>query len=107
MRGKEKATVQPWCKDWLKCVKDKASPTENAAAVMTAWLPADCKDVCSSTPVVSGGLKIKASLVQKANASLNLLDLHRMTRDDCVTSCSSFQKSLSTCVATIMFDKGK
>merc|ERR1719162_2501657 len=30
-----------------------------------------------------------------------------MSRGDCLTSCNNFQKSLSTCVSTIMFDQGR
>jgi len=95
--------IAPWCRKWLQCIREKASPTESPAAVMAAWKPASCKEVCGLWPVRS------ASLLQKPNASaaLSLLDLHGMSRGDCLASCNNFQKSLSTCVATIMFDQGR
>lgn len=87
----------------MKCVKEQASPAETPAAVMKAWKPASCKEVCGLWPARA------ASLIQKANTStaLTFLDLHSMAPDECIASCNNFQKSLSTCVATIMFDQGR
>jgi len=100
LRGKEKPEVAGWCKDWLTCIRSKATPAESPASVKAAWGPADCKEVCGKWPAAPK----KASLIEETKA-LNFLTLR--SRDDCIKSCENFQTSLSTCVATIMFEEGK
>lgn len=103
-----KLNVQPWCKDWLACIKTKASPAGDPAAVKKAWDPAPCKEICGQWPAVTPKEGAKKKLfLQDANATaaLGLLNIH--TEGDCLKSCENFQGSLSTCVATIMFEPGK
>lgn len=128
--------VQTWCKDWMKCIKDKATPAGTAAAVKAAWSPADCKEICGSWPVTSepeGVTKTSSTQnstqempvysVSTQNSTQNFTNksstfLQRSTRkrvylfntrskDECQQSCMNFQESLSSCVATIMFEPGK
>lgn len=92
--------VLSWCKSWLMCIKGKAAPAGDADAVMKAWSPADCKEVCGKWPVVSGKEGAAGFLILRSNVS-------KHGTADCMTSCANFQKSLSSCVATIMFEPGK
>jgi len=91
--------ISPWCKDWMACIKTKASPSGSPAAVKTAWGPADCKEVCGKWPAMTPkeGTKSKKLFLQDDIQS----------EGDCLKSCGNFQDSLSTCVATIMFEPGK
>jgi len=84
-----------WCDDWMACIKTKASPGGSADDVMKAWDPASCKEICGTWP----------AMTPKEGKKLFLLDVH--SENDCLKSCGNFQKSLSSCVATIMFEPGK
>jgi len=97
--------VQGWCQDWLGCVKAKASPAGDAAAVMGAWAPADCREVCGQWPTLSAPEGQGASLISKARRDSAALGLG--AGRDCLASCGRFQESLSTCVATILFEPGR
>jgi hypothetical protein len=107
--GKDKSgepKIQPWCKDWLMCIKTKANPAGTPAAVKTAWGPADCKEVCGEWPAMSPKEGKKKLFLQDANSSaMGLIDMH--TENACLKSCAKFQESLTTCVANIMFEPGK
>eukprot|EP00428_Durinskia_dybowskii_P025973 CAMPEP_0170237384 /NCGR_PEP_ID=MMETSP0116_2-20130129/18442_1 /TAXON_ID=400756 /ORGANISM="Durinskia baltica, Strain CSIRO CS-38" /LENGTH=363 /DNA_ID=CAMNT_0010488187 /DNA_START=100 /DNA_END=1189 /DNA_ORIENTATION=- len=94
--------VQGWCKSWLACIKAGASPAGDAAAVRAAWKPADCREVCGSWPAVSApeGSSLLAS-------SARLRRFNATNAKDCETSCANFQESLTSCVATILFEPGK
>lgn len=85
--------VQGWCKDWMACIKTKATPANSAEAVKKAWAPADCKEYCDVYPA--------QSFLQSHNAP------SKSDKKHCLDSCASFQSSLSSCVATIMFEPGK
>jgi hypothetical protein len=100
--GKDKQ-VSPWCKDWVSCIRKKASPKEDQAAVMKAWAPAKCEEICGKWPVAPPPKFLQ--LASKPSAALAFM--HLQSRDACTKSCKAFQSSLSSCVATIMFDKGK
>lgn len=90
--------IEGWCKDWLSCIKQKASPEMTPAAVEAAWAPADCKEYCGKWPVVTKDAG--------ANTTSLLLAKSSLKGGDCMTSCSNFKKSLTTCVATILFEPG-
>jgi len=90
-----KPKISPWCKDWLQCIKTKASPSGSPAAVKSAWKPATCKEICGTWPAMTP---------KEGKKKLFLQD---ESEGDCVKSCGKFQESLSTCVATIMFEPGK
>lgn len=94
-RGEKK--IQGWCKDWVSCIKSKAAPEGTPAAVMKAWSPADCKEICGEWPSMTPkeGAKKAALVAMGANST------------DCQASCTKFQDSLSTCVSKLIFEPGK
>merc|ERR1712061_51564 len=59
-----KPKIQSWCKKWLTCIKKASQPKMDAAAVLTAWKPADCREVCGEWPVLKSPKK-KAALLQQ------------------------------------------
>jgi len=85
-----KAKISPWCSDWMQCIKTKAAPSGTTEKVKAAWGPAPCKEVCGKWPQTT---KKEGTFLQEEG--------------DCVKSCENFQASLSSCVATIMFEPGK
>lgn len=85
-----KPKISPWCQNWLSCIKSKANPEGSPKAVRDAWSPAPCKEICGHWPATSPK---EGSFLQASG--------------DCLKSCENFQNSLSTCVATIMFEPGK
>jgi len=85
-----KKHIQPWCKDWLQCIKENSQPTMSKAAVRKAWSPADCKEFCGEWPVMT-----PAFLQNGTNPNR------------CLDSCANFQDNLSECVATVLFEPGK
>lgn len=96
--GKNKdgsAKISAWCKDWTQCIKTKAAPAGTPDSVKAAWGPAPCKEVCGKWPAMTPKEGGKKAFMQEDDHS------------DCVASCENFQKSLSSCVATIMFEPGK
>lgn len=105
--------IQAWCDNWVKCIQAGAQPASDAAAVMNAWSPADCKEVCGEWPVTSppeGSMLLEASGVKKANASMAAGAVQRLfggRAGDCPTSCGNFQEKLSTCVSKILFEPGQ
>lgn len=46
-----KGEKQPWCVDWLNCLRGKVGGDE--AKVLEAWAPADCEEYCGRFPVTS------------------------------------------------------
>lgn len=99
--------ISPWCKNWLQCIKSKANPEGTPEAVMKAWSPANCKEYCGHWPVMTAKEGTAKSFLENANASAvtGLINMH--SQGDCLKSCGNFQSSLSSCVATIMFEPGK
>lgn len=98
------ANVQGWCRNWVGCIQAKAQPAGDAAAVKSAWDPADCREICGAWPTTSK--PEGTSLLAKANqTSMGLLGLK--AGKECEASCKNFQASLSSCVATILFEPGK
>mmetsp|Transcript_79356 Transcript_79356/g.202080 ORF Transcript_79356/g.202080 Transcript_79356/m.202080 type:complete len:251 (-) Transcript_79356:123-875(-) len=94
-RGKKE--IQPWCKNWLACIKTGASPAGDAAAVRSAWKPADCKEVCGKWPATTGPEGGRKSFLLMIGQGAK----------DCEASCANFQKSLTGCVAKILFEPGQ
>lgn len=95
--GKEKdgsAHIQPWCETWVACIRQNAQPAGDQAAVKKAWSPADCREVCGEWPATTPAEG--TSLLARSNHT-----------KECQNSCSNFQDSLSSCVATILFEPGK
>jgi len=111
--GGEKAapTVQGWCSSWLSCIHDAAQPACDKAAVLAAWRPADCREVCGKWPAMKlaaspqNATQMTAAPAPAAPTFTELAEFGGVA--DCVTSCSNFQNSLSSCVATILFEPGK
>eukprot|EP00419_Tripos_fusus_P000848 CAMPEP_0172672488 /NCGR_PEP_ID=MMETSP1074-20121228/11580_1 /TAXON_ID=2916 /ORGANISM="Ceratium fusus, Strain PA161109" /LENGTH=257 /DNA_ID=CAMNT_0013489685 /DNA_START=52 /DNA_END=825 /DNA_ORIENTATION=- len=101
--AKGEPKVQGWCRKWLACVERASQPKMDAAAVLAAWKPADCREVCGKWPVLKSPEK-KAALLQQQEQSF--LSAQRGA-SDCMKSCQSVQSSLSTCVATVLFEPGK
>lgn len=112
--GEGKPKIQGWCKDWIGCIKEKATPQQDKAAVMKAWSPAECKEICGvypqTTPLEGGG-----ALLQKTNATsataltsklLGMVD-SEASKDACLKSCGKFQDNLSNCVSKILFEPGQ
>jgi hypothetical protein len=104
--------VQGWCKEWVGCISTKSQPGCDASAVKAAWGPADCKEVCGIWPVTllqqqgSGDIaKVNAS----ASSAAKLFGLmnRTSTRRECETSCENFEESLSSCMATVLFNPGQ
>jgi hypothetical protein len=96
--------VQGWCRNWVGCIQAKAQPAGDAAAVKSAWDPADCREICGAWPTTSK--PEGTSLLAKANqTAAGLLGLK--AGKECEASCKNFQESLSSCVATILFEPGK
>lgn len=101
---------QGWCVDWLNCIKGKAAG--QAEKVKDAWGPADCEQYCGHHPVTNP--LEGQSLVQKKAKSTATSAVTQLfgvkagaSMKDCMSSCQSFQESLSTCVGTIMFEPGQ
>jgi len=40
----------PWCIDWVKCLEEKAQPSGTPEAVLDAWGPAKCEQICGLWP---------------------------------------------------------
>lgn len=118
--------IQGWCRDWLACIRKGAQPQGDKAAVLAAWKPADCREVCgiwpSLTPPANGTAPAtNATAPVNAPAPANAtgtaaaapapappaLAALLQQGKDCNSSCSNFQESLSSCVATILFEPGK
>jgi len=104
--------VQGWCKDWLSCIKAKAQPESDPAAVLKAWSPAECKEMCGVFPATTGPEGTNLLQGRRANVSSTaaerLLSLTgARSVKDCVDSCANFQDKLSTCVAKILFEPGQ
>mmetsp|Transcript_49788 Transcript_49788/g.115574 ORF Transcript_49788/g.115574 Transcript_49788/m.115574 type:complete len:267 (+) Transcript_49788:1-801(+) len=93
--------LQAWCKDWLACIRQGAAPEGTKAAVLAAWKPADCREVCGEWPVLSSPPKNSSTGVNGTVAAFF------QGARDCDLSCHNFQGSLSSCVATILFEPGK
>jgi len=92
-----KPKIQGWCNDWVSCIKAGAQPAGDQAAVMSAWKPADCKEVCGEWPQMTPPELLQNLFGGVANN----------TKSNCQNSCTNFQASLSSCVATILFEPGK
>jgi len=111
--GRGKPKIQKWCADWLQCIKTRSSPGGSAAHVMKAWKPADCNEVCGKWPVSSSPEGIRRAKTRAkfakvvAKKKLFLMDVDSQDQKGCMKSCKNFQKSLSSCVANIMFEPGK
>jgi hypothetical protein len=88
---------QAWCKDWITCIKEKAAPEGSPASVMKAWKPAECEQYCGIYPVLNAAGFVQTNHSKVQHASHNA----------CMDSCKKFQDSLSTCVATLIFEPGK
>jgi len=92
--------ISPWCKGWLQCIKSKANPEGTPEAVMKAWSPADCREICGHWPTMTAkegtgtptGMQSK-SFLEGANASaaIGLINMH--SKADCLKSCGNFQSS--------------
>jgi len=97
--------IQGWCEDWVGCIKEKAQPTQSDVAVMKAWSPADCKEYCGVWPVTSPAEGDNKSFFLQTDKP----DTARAKSSEnrCLESCGNFQKSLSSCVSTILFEPGK
>mmetsp|Transcript_98173 Transcript_98173/g.184625 ORF Transcript_98173/g.184625 Transcript_98173/m.184625 type:complete len:302 (-) Transcript_98173:65-970(-) len=107
-----KDKMQGWCKDWLMCIKKEASPEGTKDAVMKAWKPADCEQMCGKWPVTNkaeGTFLVQESKMNAtATAVSSLFHLSaKSSTKDCMTSCANFQDSLAGCVAMIIFEPGK
>lgn len=89
----------------MRCIMTKARPAEDAAAVKAAWDPADCREMCGKWPVLTGPGLVEVSAA-KTNAT-DLVGFGRSDKKSCMESCANFQASLSSCVATILFEPGK
>lgn len=50
--SKGSAKVFPWCTNWISCIGDKAQPEASPEAVLKAWAPATCKEICGLWPHV-------------------------------------------------------
>lgn len=98
--------IKGWCKDWLACIEAGAQPKGDAAAVRAAWKPAACEEYCGEWPVTT-----PAEGSQPSSSNATKLLQHRSTgasnSSDCMQSCENFQNSLTSCVATILFEPGK
>lgn len=95
--------IQGWCKDWVACIQEKAQPTQSEVAVMSAWGPAHCKEYCGVWPASPAeGDKTPAFLQTEPVAAWD-----KSREEKCLASCGNFQKSLSSCVTTILFEPGK
>lgn len=123
--------LQGWCRDWLACVKAKALPGMNASAVLDAWKPADCKEICGHWPTggsesnapspalpsdrnapspaspLDANLLVNSFRLQNDKPARHNLRLPQVSDGDCLASCKNFQRSLSSCVSTILFEPGK
>jgi len=88
---------QAWCKDFITCVKEKAAPEGTPAKVMSVWKPAECEQYCGLYPVLNAAGFVQANHTKVQFASHNA----------CMDSCKKFQDSLSTCLATVIFEPGK
>mmetsp|Transcript_75890 Transcript_75890/g.226242 ORF Transcript_75890/g.226242 Transcript_75890/m.226242 type:complete len:292 (+) Transcript_75890:52-927(+) len=123
-RGKDadgKPKIQGWCRNWLACIRAGAQPQGDKAAVLAAWKPADCREVCGVWPVLTPPANRTAPRNGTAPAKdAGLANGTRNTSEaqggiaallqsgrDCNSSCANFQESLSSCVATILFEPGK
>lgn len=111
-----KTEVKGWCKTWVECIEQNAQPGGDAAAVLSAWGPADCKEVCGIWPTVSftqlrAIKKVNASTVAAEANMARLFGLSNgtgaTTQTQCETSCTNFKESLSSCVAMLIFEPGK
>jgi len=98
-----KPKIQSWCEKWVACIKTGSQPKMDAAAVLAAWKPADCREVCGKWPVMEEPKKKVALLQQHQQGFLAA----ESNSSDCMKSCQSMQNSLSTCVATVLFEPGK
>jgi hypothetical protein len=104
--------VQGWCKDWISCIKAGAQPDQDAAAVLKAWKPAECKEICGVFPATTGLegtnlMQAHGSAAGTANTSLAAQRLFGASdKKGCVDTCGSFKEKLSTCVAKILFEPG-
>jgi len=98
-RGKDEPKIQSWCEKWLTCIKTKSQPDMDAAAVLAAWKPTDCREVCGKWPVLK-----KAALLQQHERGFLAAE---SSSSDCMGNCQSMHSSLSTCVATVLFEPGK
>eukprot|EP00929_Paragymnodinium_shiwhaense_P044316 TRINITY_DN22733_c0_g1_i2.p1 TRINITY_DN22733_c0_g1~~TRINITY_DN22733_c0_g1_i2.p1 ORF type:complete len:309 (+),score=84.48 TRINITY_DN22733_c0_g1_i2:164-1090(+) len=107
----EPVNEQIWCQQWIRCIKDKSITEQDEQGVFKAWAPADCKEVCGTWPLTTplegqGPAFLQAK--QQAQTVARLFSLgENSTKFDCETSCGKFQKSLSTCVAKIIYEPGQ
>lgn len=125
--------IANWCQNWVKCIKTKASPGGSQNDVMKAWDPAPCEEICGTWPAANYGKSAKAapSLAKHASKLMHsssqeheqssygskaLSHLFREwlptflqsdKKNACASSCERFKRSLSSCVATILFEPGK
>lgn len=104
-----KGNIKGWCRNWLSCIKEGASPQGDASAVRAAWKPAPCKEYCGKWPrtTPAEGSSKSAKLLQGSSNYTKHLQGGVQTFSDCLKSCENFQKSLTTCVAKILFEPGK
>eukprot|EP00929_Paragymnodinium_shiwhaense_P034894 TRINITY_DN18937_c0_g1_i1.p2 TRINITY_DN18937_c0_g1~~TRINITY_DN18937_c0_g1_i1.p2 ORF type:complete len:274 (-),score=78.73 TRINITY_DN18937_c0_g1_i1:124-945(-) len=104
-----KPKIQGWCQNWLECVETKSQPAGDQSAVMKAWSPAPCKEVCGEWPETTPkeGALLQANSTTSAVAALFGLDGKSGGTPVCVKSCEKFQDSLSKCVAKILFEPGQ
>jgi len=105
----DQVNKETWCKDWLQCIKDKSMMTQDKDGVLQAWAPADCKEVCGKFPAETPleGQKFLQVGDQLARTARLFSLGGNATKFDCVESCGRFQKSLSSCVATILYEPGQ
>lgn len=97
-----------WCRDWLQCIKDKSMMTQDKDGVLQAWAPADCKEICGKFPAETPKEGQFVQMAKQLSTAGRLFSLSaNSTKFDCVESCGNFQKSLSTCVATVLYEPGQ
>lgn len=122
--------MHDWCKNWVECIEEKASPGNDADAVLAAWGPRGCKEVCGIWPVLaqlrgrtslaekkSTATAEEHALVSQASEAAEAATVARLfgfashantaTRTDCEKSCNNFKRTLSSCVANMIFEPGK
>jgi len=99
--------IQGWCNSWLDCVKVKSQPAQDQAAVMKAWSPAPCKEICGEWPATTPAEGALLQANSSTSALATLLGLKSGGTPECVKSCDRFQDSLSNCVGKILFEPGQ
>lgn len=49
--AKGRHIIFPWCIDWVQCIHREAEPSGTPEAVLKAWAPATCEEICGHWPV--------------------------------------------------------